>query len=112
MFDIGKLRDESTVEEFHRGFQRSGVLAGAADAGSWDSFRDRLISAVHETLGIAASQGRQSSLPPEFADLVNRRRGERLNRDRTLYRLLVIVFSNIMLLCFTDCIDARVGALY
>ena len=72
------------------------VLTGRADAGSWKSFRDRLTSGAHETLGTAASQRRQSSLPPQFADLVNRRRGERLNRDRPLYRSLRMTVSRAL----------------
>ena len=72
------------------------MLTGAADDGSWESFRDRLTSEAHETLGIAASQRQQSSLPPQFADLVNRRRSERLNRDRPLYRFLRTMASRAL----------------
>ena len=74
------------MEEFHREFHKSGLLAGVADAGSWESFRDLFTYAAHETLGIAASQRRQSSLPPEVATLISRRCLARLNGNRPLYR--------------------------
>ena len=87
-FDTEKLRDEAVLEKFCQHIHESGVSAGPEACGDWESFRDRITAAAHDSVGLVAPQRRGGGLPPDVADLVNRRRQARLNGDKPLYRSL------------------------
>ena len=76
--------------KFCQHIQESGESAGPEACGDWESFRDRITSAAHDTIGVA--------------DLINRRRQARLNGDKPLYRSLKKVVSRAL----RDAEEARV----
>ena len=86
-FNVDKLRDRETRIEFCRRLSGSGD-PGRETCGDWEALRNRLTSAARQTLGVAAPGRRRRTLPPDVADLVNRRRHARLAGDYSLYRSL------------------------
>ena len=86
-FNVDRLRDRETQNEFRRRLSVPGG-AGRETCGDWEALRNRLTSAARQTLGVAVSGRRRWTLPPEVADLVNRRRHARLTGDTPLYRSL------------------------
>ena len=57
MFDTEKLRDEAVLEKFCQHIHESGVSAGPEACGDWESFRDRITAAAHDSVGLVAPRG-------------------------------------------------------
>ena len=51
MFDTEKLRDEAVLEMFCQHIHESGVTARPEACGDWESFRDRITAAAHDSVG-------------------------------------------------------------
>ena len=66
VFDTDKLRDESTQKKFRQHIQESGESAGPEACGDWESFRDRITSAAHDTIGVVAHGNVQRDFLPTF----------------------------------------------
>ena len=79
-FNVDKLRDRETQIEFRRQLSVSGGT-GQGTCGDWEALRNCLTSAARQVLGVAASGRQRRNLPPEVADLINRRRHARLTGD-------------------------------
>ena len=93
MFDTDKLWDEAMQKKFCQHIQES---AEPVACGNWGSFRDRITTAAHDTIGVVALRKRREGLPSDVADLVSRRHQARLNGDKPLYRSLKKAFSRAL----------------
>ena len=51
MFDTDKLRDEAMQKKFCQHIQESGKSARPEACDDWGSFRDRITTAAHDTIG-------------------------------------------------------------